>query len=670
MSPANSARIDSRAWTDREREALDDLRSLASRRMLVVYDHVPRPESSGADLRLVQILEILARAGHRVTFIGRGASSPASAFVPLQALGIEVVAPDPDRSPWEETEAPHIDLPRLLSERRFDFALLYQYFWVGIGVAEQYLPVIRAHSPHTRVVLLSDDCHWLREQRRGERAGGRAELERSRGLRAKENFTYTAADLVLTITAEDAARMRDDLPDLEPQVVHFCQDEIPEHVPGFESRSGLLFIGSGANDANTQSVRWFTDEIWPLVRVELPRAQLSIVGAPPAGGWTHMTTPGVVVVGQASDLTQHVDAARVFVSPITYGTGLKTKNVQALGRGLPMVLTSISAEGMELHGDEAAFVRDDPRAFAKAVVDLCTDEPLWRATSERALRHARTHFGRETTIRDLTAALRLVLASPARTARGLGPGAIVELETADSRHRRPERSRARVHIELARRHRAEGRFDEAKQAIRNVFCEMCCLPVDAPVYSQLHALLAVVYLASGEFEEAGLAAREAVRLQPELAGEPREALERVLATVDMKLADDSARARSNTDVPALLEAGKAAFRAGELDRAVELLLSALHLDERCGDAWNSLGVLLHSIGDPGEAMVAFERAVALSPADRESRLNRAELACTLGLAAIVRSDAEELLARDPDDPDARALLAECAKLAPLAAPPK
>jgi glycosyltransferase involved in cell wall biosynthesis len=76
--------------------------------------------------------------------------------------------------------------------------------------------------------------------------------------------------------------------------------------------------------------------------------------------------------------------ARVFVAPLRYGAGMKGKVGQAMALGLPVVTTSIGAEGMELTDGGDALIRDDPEAFAAAVIRLHEDATVWQSLSRAA----------------------------------------------------------------------------------------------------------------------------------------------------------------------------------------------------------------------------------------------------------------------------------------------
>jgi len=497
--------------------------------LLVVYEKFPEPRACGSDLRLWQLLEELARAGQRVHFLGRNPAGDERDRAELEQLCERVHGPDPERIHWSALACPPLDVAGLLRGQSFDLVLFDQFFWTGLSVTEQYLPLVRELQPRTPVVVISDDCHWLREERRAAREHSRAALERARALHAKERWTLENADLAAAITHEDLARLQSEFPAARLRPLAYCQSEIPEATPGFHERRGLVFLGSGGNDANVQGLRWFSREVWPLLRAAQPALELTLVGAAPEQGWGVEGWEGVRVLGRIDELGAVLERGRVFVSPVAWGTGIKTKNVQALGHGLPLVLNSISAEGMQFAPDEAGFVREDPAAFAQAVLALHEDPELWERASRAALEHARRFFGRERVASDLGALLEEALATPARAeaGRGPGPGTLAELRFPALRTARRLSERYSALLKYARELLVQARTDEALQQLRNVFCELACSRAGDEVYLETHVLLAQLYVRRGELDEAAEAAIEALRLLPADELVRRPVLERV-----------------------------------------------------------------------------------------------------------------------------------------------
>src|SRR5204862_7311427 len=69
------------------------------------------------------------------------------------------------------------------------------------------------------------------------------------------------------------------------------------------------------------------------------------------------------------------------IAPIRFGTGINTKNLQALAHGLPVVTTSIGAEGLQLIDNQHALIADSPNEFAANVVKICSNSELWELLS-------------------------------------------------------------------------------------------------------------------------------------------------------------------------------------------------------------------------------------------------------------------------------------------------
>lgn len=152
----------------------------------------------------------------------------------------------------------------------------------------------------------------------------------------------------------------------------------------------LLFIGS-RHDANVIAVHYFIRDILPLIRKTMPGVAVLIAGRvcerlDAAGGCTRL--------GEVQDLDGLYEQTDVVINPVTVGTGLKIKNLEALGRGKPLVTTPVGAEGMEAGIGRAFLVSDTSDTFAAQVVELLRDERKAAAFSEEALRFALSYNGR------------------------------------------------------------------------------------------------------------------------------------------------------------------------------------------------------------------------------------------------------------------------------------
>ena len=135
---------------------------------------------------------------------------------------------------------------------------------------------------------------------------------------------------------------------------------------------GIVFVGAFSHGPNLEAADRLVDAILPLVRARLPEVELTLVGDNLPGELAN--APGVVSTGRVPDAGPYVDRAAVVVAPLDRGSGVRIKVLDALARGKALVATSRAVEGLGLVEGEHAWIRDDDKAFADAVVALLRDD--------------------------------------------------------------------------------------------------------------------------------------------------------------------------------------------------------------------------------------------------------------------------------------------------------
>jgi glycosyltransferase involved in cell wall biosynthesis len=128
-------------------------------------------------------------------------------------------------------------------------------------------------------------------------------------------------------------------------------------------------------------VRYFIREVLPLIHAQRPDVALVILGGDVPADLTRLRSTLVSFVGYVEDPSPYFHRARVFVAPLRAGAGMKGKIGQSLSFGLPVVTTPIGAEGMDLVDGRHARVADGREDFAKAVLQLLSDDSIWRRLS-------------------------------------------------------------------------------------------------------------------------------------------------------------------------------------------------------------------------------------------------------------------------------------------------
>ena len=160
-----------------------------------------------------------------------------------------------------------------------DVVLLMAWFWrcgAHHGAAELAMQRLNQQQPvrHSRVVVVSDDVHWVRD-------ASAPFCNDSAAIRVRELALYSSAALTLTITDEDRAKLSGQRRGLPLRTLPFAAmtPTTTALAAGWAQRRGVLFVGSYHRSGNTRALRWLLRRVWPKVRQAVPSARLNLVGA-------------------------------------------------------------------------------------------------------------------------------------------------------------------------------------------------------------------------------------------------------------------------------------------------------------------------------------------------------------------------------------------------------
>ncbi len=143
---------------------------------------------------------------------------------------------------------------------------------------------------------------------------------------------------------------------------------------------------------NVDAVRWFINEVLPLIRQEVPKAFLSLIGKE-APGWLHeMKDKGVNVLGYVDSVQPHLRRASVYIAPLFVGAGIRIKILEAMAIGLPVVATPVSAEGINATPESGLFISDDAREYADIIIKLLKNSNKAISTGKNAREYIINNF--------------------------------------------------------------------------------------------------------------------------------------------------------------------------------------------------------------------------------------------------------------------------------------
>ncbi|MCC6944673.1 MAG: glycosyltransferase, partial [Thermomicrobiales bacterium] len=182
--------------------------------------------------------------------------------------------------------------------------------------------------------------------------------------------------------------------------------------PGETTRSGVqsldrpftfLFVGTLTYFPNEDGVRFFCDEVLPLLREKAGQEfRVKVVGLAPPAITSLRALPNVEITGMVPAIEPHYATAGAVIVPLRTGGGTRIKLLEAFAHGVPAVSTSIGAEGIPVRPDIECLIADDPESLATACLTLMNDASLRQRLSIEALAYVQTQHSLDVAIAALS----------------------------------------------------------------------------------------------------------------------------------------------------------------------------------------------------------------------------------------------------------------------------
>jgi len=331
----------------------------------------PEPNSSAAGTRMEQLLILFKEWGWSVTFATPALDS--NFMVDLETIGVEKRTIALNCSSFDEFVQelnPSIVL--------FDRFLMEEQF--GWRVAE--------YCPNALRILDTIDLHCLRLSRQKafkEMRDFEINDLLTEDISKREIASILRCDCAIMVSEFEMDLLKNTFK-IDASLLYYLplllepvsKDSIQKWLP-FEERKDFIIIGNFLHEPNWNSVQYLKETIWPLIRIEIPEANLLVYGAYPSQKVLQLHQPkeGFHVMGRADNAQEVVSKARVVLAPLRFGAGIKGKLLEAMQCGTPSTTTSIGAESMFGDLPWNGFITDNPQDFASKAVFLYQDKTTW-----------------------------------------------------------------------------------------------------------------------------------------------------------------------------------------------------------------------------------------------------------------------------------------------------
>ncbi len=330
----------------------------------------PEPNSTAAGNRMLQLINALKKFDYKITFASTASSS--EFMYNVNSIGVSTFA----------IKLNDVSFDEFITTLNPTIVIFDRYI-----IEEQFGWRVTENCPNALKILDTIDLHCLR-------------LARQKVF--KENKLFTNDDLISDFSKREIASIyRCDItlmiseyemnllknyfkiPNSLLLYLPFMLENLSlsktNAYPTYENRNHFISIGNFLHEPNWSAVQYLKDTIWPLIRKQLPTAQLHVYGAYPTQKVfeLHNTQTGFLIKGRAKNAHDVMLEAKICLAPLQFGAGLKGKLIDAMQCGTPNITTTIGAEGMCNNLPWSGFICDNPQTFANEAVSLYNDKTEW-----------------------------------------------------------------------------------------------------------------------------------------------------------------------------------------------------------------------------------------------------------------------------------------------------
>ena len=178
-------------------------------------------------------------------------------------------------------------------------------------------------------------------------------------------------DMVITLSSVDRAKLIEKGVSVPVSTSMAIVDTLP--IPQYEGCDGkrLVFLGFSRHVPNFVGITWFLEQCWKVILRYDRSYSLDIIGK-----WDEKLQeeyrhkyPNINFLGFVDNLVETMRGA-IMIVPITIGSGIRMKILEACSAGVPFVSTSVGAEGIPVINGEHCFIADDVNDFVEDIIKL------------------------------------------------------------------------------------------------------------------------------------------------------------------------------------------------------------------------------------------------------------------------------------------------------------
>ena len=345
------------------------------KKILVIGYVWPEPNSSAAGSHMMSILRLYKQQNWQVEFATPAQTTDHMIDLASEHISTQKIALNCD------------SFDDYVSEYQPDIVMFDRFM-----MEEQFGWRVEKNCPNAVKILDTEDLQCLRHARHQAYKAGRelSQTDLFSDIAKREIAAILRCDISLIISSFEMDLLVDTFK-VDARLLHhlpFMVDlaNCPSKTKSFSERQHFMTIGNFRHAPNWDAVLYL-QQIWPLIRKQLPDAELHIYGSYPPPKATALDNPktGFVIKGWAENALSVMEEYRVCLAPLRFGAGLKGKLLDAMIMQTPSVTTSVGSEGMYQQQPWPGVITDDVTEFVNAAVNLYNNEQAWLSAQQNGI---------------------------------------------------------------------------------------------------------------------------------------------------------------------------------------------------------------------------------------------------------------------------------------------
>jgi len=356
-------------------------RSRAKKTILVIDHYVPHYDRDAGGRCTYQYIKLFNDLGLKIVFVGDNFFRHEPYTTELQQMGVEVLYGNwyfNNIQDWIKDNGKY-----------FDYAYLNRPH-----ISIKYIDTLKKYT-NAKIIYFGHDLHYLRELRNYEFEKDEELLKSAEKWKKIEFELFNKSDVIYVVGSYEQAIVQQEFPEKPVRNIPlYIYDGIDrKQTKSFKERDGLLFVGGFGHKPNYDAMIWFIHDILPMVKSKLPDIKLYIVGSNPPDDIMDMHSESIIVTGFVSDekLIEYYSNCKIAVVPLRYGAGVKGKIVEAIYNKIPVITTSIGAEGLN-RTENVLTIENSSDGFAKKVIELYNNIETLNAISKNCPDYIEKYF--------------------------------------------------------------------------------------------------------------------------------------------------------------------------------------------------------------------------------------------------------------------------------------